>query len=103
MVHVPEHFIDDDPGYLAWLRDHPTGFVINSTRHPTASYLVLHRAECWTINGTPSRGVSWTTDLRKVCADSKGDLAAWARSEVGGEPYDLQRHLCGALTLDEET
>ena len=34
-----ETFIDDDRGYRLWLRAHPDGYVLNSYRHPTQSYL----------------------------------------------------------------
>jgi hypothetical protein len=81
-----QHFLDDDAGYLAWLRDHPTGFVINAARTPRPDYLVMHRAECRHINGRT--GVEHWTDsqYRKVCAESVGELERWARVDVPGEP-----------------
>jgi hypothetical protein len=48
------HFVDDDAGYLAWLAGHPADFVINTGRSPSAAYLMLHRASCRTISGTPA-------------------------------------------------
>ncbi len=49
-------FEDDDDGYLHWLGTHPDLHVLNTARNPTPAYLVLHRATCHTISGTPARG-----------------------------------------------
>jgi hypothetical protein len=51
-------FMDNDKGYVAWLSEHPDGFVLNCGRPPTPSYLVLHRATCWSISGMVERGGS---------------------------------------------
>jgi hypothetical protein len=85
------HFVDDEDGYLAWLARHPTGFVVNCERDPKASYIVLHRADCTSISGTPSHGVHWTRDLRKVCAGSAVELDTWARDIVGAVPSRCRR------------
>jgi len=53
-------FVDDDPGYVAWLAAHPLGFVLNTFPHVTASYLVLHRAKCRTVNRPLSDDRCWT-------------------------------------------
>jgi hypothetical protein len=60
-------FVDDDPGYIQWVRDHPDGFVLNSYRRPTANYLVLHRARCYSINPAwrPGDARSWTVAYRR--------------------------------------
>lgn len=80
-------FVDDDRGYLEWLRQHPRGLVINCERRPRANYLKLHRADCWTISGTPSRGRQWTTgDYLKACANDGAELRAWAREATGADP-----------------
>jgi hypothetical protein len=78
-------FEDDDAGYLDWVRQRPDGYVLNSYRKPSANYLPLHRASCWTITGKPARGDRWTTgDFIKVCADTRPDLEQWARQIAGG-------------------
>ena len=69
---------DEDNRYLGWLGDHPDGFVLNCARKPTPSYLVLHRATCPMISGTPSNGRSWTHDYKKVYADTEVELVQWA-------------------------
>jgi len=78
-------FIDDDSGYLKWLRMNPTGLVVNCARRPRASYLKLHRATCATINGMPARGRTWTGPYIKVCSQYRSALAHWAETAVGGE------------------
>jgi len=75
-------FVDDDAGYLRWIDAHPDGFVINTYRKPNASYLMLHKARCWTIRGDKR----WTGDYIKICSESPDDLREWALREVGGTP-----------------
>ncbi len=69
-------FMDNDQGYVAWLADHPDGFVLNCERPPRPSYLTLHRATCWTISRASRR--NWTTNYQKVCADTFEEIDAWA-------------------------
>jgi hypothetical protein len=76
-------FVDDDLGYQRWLEMHPDLYVLNAERPPRPSYLVLHRATCRTISGTPTRGIQWTADYIKVCGP-RADLEAFARHDVGG-------------------
>ncbi len=80
---------NEDERYLRWLADHPGGFVLNCNRSPKPSYLVLHRATCWSISGTPSPGQSWTREYRKICADTVSELEKWA------SPYGVP-WWCGA-------
>ena len=75
-------FIDDDPGYLSWLHENPSGFVVNADRPPNSSYLRLHRASCRTISGEPARGRAWTVTSTKTCG-TRHELEAWAAG-VGG-------------------
>jgi hypothetical protein len=84
MMSGMEQFVDDDPGYLDWVARHPDGFVINTGRAPTASYLMLHRARCGTITGRPARGTTFTGDYAKVCG-GRDELEAFA-GQVGGDP-----------------
>ena len=78
-----EQFINDDDAYLAWLAKHPSGYVVNSNREPDASYLVLHRASCETIN-TGSRNNWTTTGFIKTCSDDVAALEAWAWQAASG-------------------
>lgn len=81
-----EIFRDDDTGYLAWVAQHPHGFVLNTARNPRPDYLILHRASCRTITGRPTRGGPWTGPYIKVCADDELHIGAWAGSTVGAAP-----------------
>lgn len=85
-----EKFIDDDAGYLSWVSSNPIGFVLNCERNPRPAYLFLHRANCFTITGRPSRGKFWTKDYIKVCSLSKQELETWARREVGGKLHSCR-------------
>ena len=76
-------FVNDDDGYLRWLRENPDGFVVNSNRVPGGSYLILHRASCKWIN-TPSRTNWTTTGYIKTCSNNLTALREWAEREVGG-------------------
>jgi hypothetical protein len=109
------HFVDDDVAYLDWLADHPEGFVLNTGRNPSAAYLMLHRASCGTIRGTPARGSTFTGDYSKVCggreeldalADQLGGTATSCRlclddhqqgrgARVGGRYGPLRDYLAG--------
>jgi hypothetical protein len=62
--------------------EHRDGYVLNCGKPPTPSYLMLNRATCGTINGTPARGRSWTAIYQKVCANAKRELEDWA-NEIG--------------------
>jgi hypothetical protein len=79
--------VDNDPRYLAWLRANPDGFVVNAYQEPTVSYLVLHRASCHTITGSPARGSTWTEgDFSKTCCADRSALVSWMRRQTGCDP-----------------
>ena len=59
-------FSDDDDGYLGWLRENPTGFVLNVRNNPGANYTVLHRATCQTIACPRDDGAYTARGYRKV-------------------------------------
>jgi hypothetical protein len=71
-------FQDDDAGYLAWVHQHPDGFVVNTERRPSPSYLMLHRADCAFIT-RPSEQGRWTVAYIKVCA---AEVADWSGGRV---------------------
>lgn len=84
-------FCDDDAGYFAWLAANPRGFVINCGREPAAGYLILHRATCSTVSGTPSRGTAWTSAYAKACDVAREELERWARGQTGASPTPCGR------------
>jgi hypothetical protein len=79
-----ERFISDDRGYLRWVGRNPQGFIVNCLRNPSPTYLMLHRATCHTISGTPTAGRYWTEQYIKVCSLNRSELEAWAQ-QMGGQ------------------
>jgi organic hydroperoxide reductase OsmC/OhrA len=79
-------FVDDDMGFLDWIGNHPDGFVLNTARASRRDYLVLHRANCRNLTGTPANGGNWTTTMVKICSMSPVDIDGWCRRVVGGLP-----------------
>jgi len=79
-------FRDDDRGYLAWTGAHPHGYVLNIQRTLNPSDARIHRASCYTINGQPARGKTWTEGTYiKVCSVSAPDRLAWARTHASSQ------------------
>jgi len=76
------HFVDDDPSYLGWVTGHPEGYVISTTRRPSAAYLMLHRATCKTISPVKPRAKTFTGAWSKLCGD-RDELEAHAHG-LGG-------------------
>jgi len=79
-------FSNDEDGYRLWQRSNASGYVLNCEPKPKASYVSLHRANCWTISGKPSRGSTWTKALIKVCAGTTTELDDWTKSATGVFP-----------------
>ena len=97
-------FLDDDPDYAQWLEAHQDGFVLISGSPPSAWYLVLHKADCRTLNGVPPhpRVKSWTTLYRRTCSEQLSDIEDWTRSEVGSEPSRCRVCFPTRLELEDE-
>jgi len=84
-------FENDDEGYKDWLRRNPNGYVINCLRSPSPNYLVLHKATCFTISGSPARGNTWTCgQYIKICSNENAELERWAKEKIKGSV-----HYCG--------
>lgn len=73
-------FMNDDDGYAVWLKDHPTGFVLNVRRNPGASYTVLHCAACQTIAQPRDDGAYTARGYSKVVAPAVDELRGYTRS-----------------------
>ena len=68
-----EIFDHDDEGYVAWLKNNPTGYVLNCRQK--AQYHTLHRAMCKYVNSTkPSYGAEWTSEYKKICATDRASI-----------------------------
>ncbi|TMS54805.1 hypothetical protein [Mycobacterium sp. DBP42] len=78
-------FRDDDDGYLRWLVEHPTGYVLNIQRGYSPADARVHRANCSTIGGRSIPGKTLTESYVKHCADYLEDLTRWAITTVQQE------------------
>ena len=78
-----ELFRDAEQEYMAWIAGNPRGWVVNTSRTPTAGYLMLHRADCWSV-GLQGVGNYTTRGYIKVCSLDRAALDTWAPSSVGG-------------------
>jgi hypothetical protein len=79
-------FDDSDELYRRWLHQHPSGFVLNTRRTPSASYIVLHRATCSSISsyqGKARLGGFTERSYIKICADTVEGLRQWVRTQFG--------------------
>ena len=92
-------FRDDDAGYLAWLADHPEGYVINVARSHRATGARMHHAGCKTIGRQSSAGSTWTGPYVKVCAEDSAELQRWAIESIGQpiSPCGICRPCSGTL------
>lgn len=76
-------FRGDDSSYLAWINQHPRGFVLNRYRtENSASYMVLHTANCRTVtqlSGNSSGGGFTERQYAKVCASDRETLVDYVR------------------------
>lgn len=77
-------FTDDDEGYIAWCQKHPDGFVVNTYRTPSASYLKVHHATCPHITRLQSGANHWTKDYTNICGVNVAELQVWA-GRLGGK------------------
>lgn len=78
-------FSDKDQDYKAWLEEHPTGYVVNTSARRSQVYYVLHRAACRVLlNEVQRRGDvprALTGRYIKVCSAERtpSALLAWVR------------------------
>ena len=85
--HDHRTFVDNDTGYVAWLIDHPSGYVLNHEHHPSPAYLVLHRADCRSIAPRDAGDTrTWTSAYPKTCAATWAALIGWAEANTGQPP-----------------
>ncbi|NUT46938.1 MAG: hypothetical protein HOV94_06380 [Saccharothrix sp.] len=64
-----QRFTEDSGAYEHWLTTNQDRYVINAERSLNPANLVLHRASCTTINGTPARGTRWVGSYVKLVGD----------------------------------
>ena len=88
-----EKFLDDDLGYLRWLKDHPDGFVVNIERGERPGYAVLHRATCTSISRPREDGAYTERSYRKAVSENLDDLRCYTKS-IGRTDGSLSKN-CG--------
>ncbi|MFC4353031.1 hypothetical protein ACFOW6_15885 [Fodinicurvata halophila] len=93
------HFVDDDAGYLDWLKQHPFGFVVNLRRSFDPDYVVLHCASCVSIQRYPKMksepGGFTERGYTKLCGESLGSLEQeLERFTTRPEPFSKRCSLC---------
>jgi len=85
-VKVFEH---DDEKYLAWINEHPDGFILTSSKSLYPPHTVIHRASCnkiKTLTGNAKPGGFTERDYIKVYATSVSLLKAWVlQKRVDGD------------------
>lgn len=84
-------FRRDDAGYIRWLKDNPTGYVLNCRREK--GVFRLHRANCVYTNSKPTRGATATTKYMKLCSEDMASIEKWARYEISYCPVCLRERL----------
>jgi hypothetical protein len=84
-------FKDEEAAYGRWLNSNPHGYVVNTTRSPSAAYWILHRATCGSLRLQPNQSAR-TGEYIKVCSTSIDDLRQWARNSVEAR---AELHACG--------
>ncbi len=93
-------FDDGDAPYLAWLDEHPDGYVLNRRRRSSDDYLVLHRATCWLISQyTRMARPGGFTERHyiKVCTDTLSKLHLYARTRGGRSDGSFSKK-CGVCS-----
>jgi hypothetical protein len=92
-------FENDDLAYLRWLADNSDGYVVNMRKRQDDSYLVLHRASCFSITRYPDMdndpGGFTERAYRKLCAASIADLKEYLSKVTNKrDPFSKRCSLC---------
>ncbi len=96
-------FINDESGYFDWLNNNQEGFVINTPRTKSPSYMMVHRGTCRHIKGYATNyreGAFTERDYIKICANTLDELIKWAKEN--GRPdgsFSGGCKSCGTLSL----
>ena len=74
-------FVNDDQGYLEWINQNPSGYVLNTTQYKAPTYMILHRAACRHISErkrSAPPGAFTERAFVKICAADVARLRVWA-------------------------
>jgi hypothetical protein len=78
-----KEFAGNDRSYLDWLARCPSGYVINTDKKKSPTYMILHRANCIKIGRYLGKGEPGGFTERKyvkVFGDTIQELSAWVRA-----------------------
>ena len=90
-----EEFLYNEAGYLAWVREHPAGFVLHTERNQNPYYMILHRATCPQISEYSAKmrpGGFTERDFIKICALDVACLRQWVSKH--GRPDGSFSSMC---------
>ncbi len=79
-----KEFEPDDEKYLAWINEHPDGFILTSPKSLYPPHTVIHRASCEkikTLKGNAKLGGFTERGYIKVYATSARALENWVRQK----------------------
>ena len=78
-----EKFVNDEKGYLDWVRSNQNGYVVNSDHdHRSPDYPMIHLATHKSMS-SPKRTNYTTGRFFKVCSNDRRELEKWAKDERG--------------------
>jgi 5-methylcytosine-specific restriction protein A len=97
-------FEDDDSAFLAWMRDNPGSFVLNTRRRRSHPNCVIHRAGCPHLQGirnAPDRGTLTGAPVVKVVSSSVDALMEYVMTERTALRVLVKRcRSCDAIRAD---
>lgn len=72
-------FDNNDNEYLAWMRKHPEGYVVNTRRNMNSGYFLLHKSNCNHITTTSGQkqGAYTQRTYIKLCSENLFELTEW--------------------------
>ena len=88
---TPKVFDEGDESFLAWMAEHPNGFVLNRrSSGKSSNYLVLHGSGCRMVSsysGVARPGAFTTRGYVKICSTELDELRSYARRECGSDDF----------------
>ncbi|MCP2094312.1 hypothetical protein LV78_002281 [Actinosynnema pretiosum] len=75
-------FNEDNGAYEWWIAANPEQFVINAERTLNPAAMILHRANCRSISGTPTNGTTWVGDYVKICGTRRELLTRYPTARL---------------------
>ena len=94
-------FIEDEERYLQWVINNLSGYVINTTRSMSPKYMVLHKADCYSIR-EPAKsakpGGFTERNYIKICSVDIESLRKWVRKHGRADgSFSRECHFCRPL------